>query len=150
MSETFNICQGRLATVNNMKLRPALIELVVSDMAATLAFYRQLGLEIPKTADAEPHVDLELAGGMRLAWDTEDTIRSFDPEWSSPTQGRHRINLAFACESPAEVDAAWAELTDAGYHSHLEPWDAFWGMRYAVVHDPDGRPVDLFAPLLTA
>jgi catechol 2,3-dioxygenase-like lactoylglutathione lyase family enzyme len=30
---------------------------------------------------------------------------------------------------------------------HLEPWDAFWGMRYAVVRDPDGTPVDLFARL---
>src|SRR5580658_979903 len=74
MSETFNLRQGRLATVTIMKLRPALIELVVSDMAATLAFYRRLGLDIPKAADAEPHVDVELDGGMRLAWDTEDTI----------------------------------------------------------------------------
>jgi uncharacterized glyoxalase superfamily protein PhnB len=55
--------------------------------------------------------------------------------------------LAFACDSPAEVDAAYAELTEAGATAGLEPWDAFWGMRYAVVHDPDGNPVDLFAPL---
>lgn len=130
-----------------MKLRPALIELVVSDMAATLAFYRRLGLEIPETADDEPHVHVELAGGMLLAWDTEDTIRSFDPGWSPPAGGGHRAALAFACESPAEVDSAWRELTDAGYEGHLEPWDAFWGMRWAVVLDPDGRPVDLFAPL---
>ena len=68
-----------------MKLRPALIEMVVSDMATTLAFYRRLGLDIPETANHEPHVDIELAGGMRLAWDTEETIRSFDPEWSPPT-----------------------------------------------------------------
>jgi len=49
--------------------------------------------------------------------------------------------------SPEEVDAAWAEITGAGYRGHLAPWDAFWGMRYAVVHDPDGTPIDLFAPL---
>ncbi|MBF6556145.1 MAG: VOC family protein [Acidimicrobiales bacterium] len=67
------------------------------------------------------------------------------------SQGRRApANLAFACESPAEVDAAWGDLTEAGYHGHLEPWDAFWGMRYAVVHDPDGRPVDLFALLPSA
>ena len=150
MSETFNLAQERLATVTVMNLHPALIELVVSDMATTLAFYRRLGMDIPETADAEPHVDVELPGGMRLAWDTEDTIRSFDPGWSPPTGGGHRANLAFACGSPAEVDAAWTELTEAGYEGHLEPWDAFWGMRYAVVHDPDGRPVDLFAPLPSA
>jgi catechol 2,3-dioxygenase-like lactoylglutathione lyase family enzyme len=133
-----------------MKLRPALLELVVSDMAATLAFYRRLGLEVPAEADHQPHVDVELGDGMRLAWDTEETIRSFDPGWSPPAGGGHRVALAFACDSPADVDAAWAELTGAGYEGHLAPWDAFWGMRYAVVHDPDGTPVDLFAPLPAA
>ena len=130
-----------------MKPRPAVIELVVSDMAATLAFYRRLGLEVPLDADNGPHAEAELGGGLRVAWDTEDTIRSFDPGWSPPTGGGHRMAIAFACDSPVEVDTAWAELTDAGYEGHLPPWDAFWGMRYAVVHDPDGTPVDLFAPL---
>jgi catechol 2,3-dioxygenase-like lactoylglutathione lyase family enzyme len=130
-----------------MKLRPAVIELVVSDMAATLAFYRLLGLDLPAEADREPHVDVVLGDGLRLAFDTEATIRSFDPEWTAPSGGGHRVALAFACDNPAEVDAAWSELTAAGYHGHLAPWDAFWGMRYAVVRDPDGTPVDLFAPL---
>jgi catechol 2,3-dioxygenase-like lactoylglutathione lyase family enzyme len=130
-----------------MKLRPAVIELVVSDMAATLAFYRQLGLDIPPEADGQPHVDADLGGGLRLAFDTEDTIRSFYPAWTAPVAGGHRVGLAFECDSPAEVDAGWKELTAAGYQGILEPWDAFWGMRYAVVHDPDGTPVDLFAPL---
>ena len=129
-----------------MKLRPAIIELVVSNMPATLAFYRRIGVDIPSSADGEPHVDVEM-GGMRLAFDTEDVIRSFDPGWRSPTGGGHRVALGFACETPAEVDEAWEDLTGAGYEGHLPPWDAFWGMRYAVVHDPDGTPVDLFAPL---
>ncbi|MEO9152574.1 MAG: VOC family protein, partial [Lapillicoccus sp.] len=128
-----------------MKLTPAVIELVVTDMPATLAFYRHLGLDLPPDADSEPHVDAEL-GGLRLAFDTIDTILSFDPSWTPPSGG-HRVALAFACESPAEVDAAYAELVTAGATGHLAPWDAFWGMRYAVVHDPDGTPVDLFAPL---
>jgi uncharacterized glyoxalase superfamily protein PhnB len=131
-----------------MNLRPALVELVVSDMAATLAFYRRLGVDIPAEADSAPHAEADL-GGLRIAWDTEDTIRSFDPEWTPPSAGGHRMALAFVCESPEQVDAAWTELTQAGYAGHLAPWDAFWGMRYAIVHDPDGRPVDLFAALPT-
>ncbi len=114
-------------------------------MPATLAFYRRLGVDIPDEADAEPHVGVDL-GGIALAFDTRDTILSFDPSWTPPSGG-HRMALAFAAESPAEVDAAYAELTAAGAEGHLEPWDAFWGMRYAVVHDPDGNPVDLCAPL---
>ena len=128
-----------------MNLRPALVEVVVSNMAATLAFYRRIGVAIPADADDQPHVDVDFGGGLRLAFDTEEVIRSFDPEWSRPEGKGHRVALAFECESPAAVDAAWAELTGAGYEGHLAPWDAFWGMRYAVVHDPDGTPVDLFA-----
>jgi catechol 2,3-dioxygenase-like lactoylglutathione lyase family enzyme len=132
-----------------MNLRPAVIELVVADMATTLAFYRRLGVDIPADADTEPHVGVQF-GGIALAFDTHETIRSFDRAWTPPTGG-HRMALAFAAESPEEVDAAYAELTGpdgpAGAEGHLEPWDAFWGMRYAVVHDPDGNPVDLCAPL---
>lgn len=35
----------------------------------------------------------------------------------------------------------------AGYRGHKEPWDAFWGQRYAIVNDPDGNHISLFAPL---
>ena len=129
-----------------MNLRIAVVEIVVADMATSLAFYRRLGLDIPAEADAAPHVDVQLGGGMRLAFDTEDTIRSFDPKWERPVSGGHSMGLAFECANPAEVDSAYADLTGAGYEGHLAPWDAFWGMRYAVVHDPDGNPVDLFAP----
>ncbi|HET9058476.1 MAG TPA: VOC family protein [Acidimicrobiales bacterium] len=129
-----------------MKLKPALVELVVADMAATLAFYRRLGLEIPAAAGTEDHVDIELAGNMRIAFDTQAVIRSIDPEWRLP-EGGHRVALAFDCGTVEQVDAAWAELTAAGYQGHLAPWDAVWGMRYAVVRDPDGTPVDLFAKL---
>lgn len=129
-----------------MTTRIALVELVVADMAASLAFYRRLGIDVPADADDQPHVDAELPGGMRIAWDTVETIRSFDPDWTPPTGG-HRMALAFACDDPADVDRTHAELVGAGYRSHKDPWDAFWGMRYAVVHDPDGNPVDLFAPL---
>jgi uncharacterized glyoxalase superfamily protein PhnB len=128
-----------------MKLTPAVIEIVVADMAASLAFYRRVGLDIPPEADAEPHVDVDL-GGIHLAFDTRETILSFNTTWTPPSGG-HGMALAFACESPAGVDAAYAELSTGGGTGSMEPWDAFWGMRYAIVHDPDGNPVDLFAPL---
>jgi uncharacterized glyoxalase superfamily protein PhnB len=115
-------------------------------MATALAFYRRLGLEIPADADAAPHVECTVAGGLRLAFDTEETIRSFDPSWTAPSGG-HRIGLAFACDSPADVNATYEMLVDAGSKGHLEPWDAFWGQRYASVLDPDGNVIDLFAPL---
>lgn len=132
-----------------MSLHFAVIELVVADMARSLAFYRQLGLDLPPDADAESHVEAVLPGGLNIAWDTTETIRSFDAGWTPPVGG-HRIGLAFRCDDPTEVDRVYTELTEAGYEGHLPPWDAFWGMRYAVVHDPDGNPVDLFAALPSA
>nr|WP_145909822.1 VOC family protein [Kitasatospora viridis] len=129
-----------------MEPRIDLIGLVVADMAASLAFYRRLGLELAPEADGEPHVEVKLPGGLRLAWDTEETVRSFDPQWSPP-QGGHRVALAFDCGTPAGVDQLYAELTADGHHGHLAPWDAFWGQRYAVLHDPDGNPAELFAGL---
>lgn len=122
-----------------------MIGLVVADMAASLGFYRRLGIEPPAAADGEPHCEVALPGGLRLAWDTVETVRSFDPGWSPATGSR--VAPAFDCGSPAGVDAVWGELTEAGYEGHLKPWDAFWGQRYAVVHDPDGNVVDLFAAL---
>ena len=122
------------------------IGVVVSDMAASLAFYRRLGLDIPPDSDAAPHVEATVAGGLRIAFDTEETIRSFDESWTAPSGGR-RVGLAFACDSPSDVDATYAALLASGTKGHLAPWDAFWGQRYAIVVDPDGNHIDLFAPL---
>ena len=120
--------------------------LVVADMAASLAFYRKLGLPIPDGAETAPHVEVRLPGGTRLLFDTVESVRGFDPAWE-PATGGARMSIAFACAEPSDVDAIHADLVAAGYHSYLEPFDAFWGQRYATLLDPDGNPVDLFAPL---
>jgi catechol 2,3-dioxygenase-like lactoylglutathione lyase family enzyme len=129
-----------------MTVRFDLIGLVVADLAASLAFYRRLGLALPTDADDAPHVEVALPGGLRLAFDPVETIRGFDPSWQAPA-GSSRIALAFAVDLPEEVDALHDGLVAAGHPSHLEPFDAPWGQRYATVLDPDGNGVDLFAPL---
>ena len=129
-----------------MAPRLDVVGLVVKDMAASLAFYRRLGFTFADGADAEGHVETGLPGGLRLVLDTTEIIHSFDPGWTSPS-GDHRMALAFACDSPAEVDALYRDLVAAGYDGHLEPWDAFWGQRYATIHDPDGNAIELFADL---
>ncbi len=59
----------------------------------------------------------------------------------------HAIALAFCCATPAEVDELFAQLVAAGAPAKKQPWDAFWGQRYASVLDPDGNQVDLFCEL---
>ena len=124
------------------------IGVIVSDLERAVDFYRRLGLEFPPDPDPEGHghVEAELPGGLRLMLDTEETIRSFAPEWTPPAGGP-RTALAFLCDSPEDVDRLYRELVDTGAKGHKEPWDAFWGQRYAEVKDPDGNLVDLFARL---
>jgi catechol 2,3-dioxygenase-like lactoylglutathione lyase family enzyme len=118
------------------------IGIVSSDLARTRAFYRLLGIEL---AEGDDHVEATMPNGLRLMVDTEDVIRSFDADWSRATG--NQVALAFACDSPAEVDELYTQVVAAGFDGHKEPWDAFWGHRYAQLRDPDGVPVDLFAAL---
>jgi catechol 2,3-dioxygenase-like lactoylglutathione lyase family enzyme len=120
------------------------IGIVVSDMAESIRFYRLLGLDVPETPD-EGHVDTSLPNGVRFMLDSEETILSFRPDWKRE-QG-NQLALAFECDSAADVDDVYARMTGAGFHGEKEPWDAFWGQRYAQLQDPNGVPVDLYAPL---
>ena len=120
------------------------IGIVVQDMRRTLDFYCMLGLEFDDGAEDEGHVETVLPGGIRLMFDTLEVVESFTT-YEAPTG--YRMGLAFLCADPAEVDAVHGNLVAAGHRSRIEPFDAFWGQRYATGFDPDDNPVDLFAPL---
>jgi uncharacterized glyoxalase superfamily protein PhnB len=118
--------------------------IVVTDMERSIRFYRLLGLDVPETP-GEGHVETTLASGTRLMLDTEEVIKSFRPEWTRAVG--NQLSLAFECSGPADVDEIYARMVQAGFHGEKEPWDAFWGQRYAQLADPDGVPVDLYAVL---
>jgi catechol 2,3-dioxygenase-like lactoylglutathione lyase family enzyme len=120
------------------------IGIVASDMGASIRFYRALGLDVPETPD-EGHVDTFLPNGVRFMLDTEEVVRSFKADWTRETG--NQIAIAFECASPAEVDEVYARVTGAGFEGEKEPWDAFWGQRYALLRDPDGVEVNLYAAL---
>jgi uncharacterized glyoxalase superfamily protein PhnB len=113
-------------------------------MGDALDFYRNLGLEFTTDVEDQEHVEAAGPGGLRIMFDTEQSVKSFST-WEAPT-GSHRVALAFLCEAPAEVDRLFRELTNSGGRTHLSPFDAPWGQRYATVLDPSGNAVDLFAP----
>ena len=123
------------------------IGIVASDMASSIRFYRLLGLDVPETPD-EGHVDTFLPNGVRFMLDTEEVVRSFKEDWARETG--NQIGIAFECASPAEVDEIYARVTEAGFEGEKEPWDAFWGQRYALLRDPDGVEVNLYAALETS
>ena len=120
------------------------IGIVAADMGESIRFYRLLGLDVPETPD-EGHVDTFLPNGVRFMLDSEETMRSFMDGWQRETG--NQVGIAFECDSPAEVDEIYARVTEAGFHGDKEPWDAFWGQRYAILKDPSGVDVSLCAPL---
>ena len=102
---------------------------------------------MPEPPDDEDHFEAELPNGLRLMFDTEELIKQLDPEWRRP-EGAPRSTLAFKCDDAADVDETYRPAhRSRASPGQTEPYDAFWGQRYANVVDPDGNVVDLFAPL---
>lgn len=131
--------------MRSMGLHLDAIGIVVADIAASAAFYRLVGVPFGEPAADEDHFEAVLPSGLRLMLDSEALARQLNPHWTSPVG--QRIGLAFHCGDPAGVDRAHRAVLNAGFESATDPWDAFWGQRYAQVKDPDGNVVDLFAPL---
>jgi catechol 2,3-dioxygenase-like lactoylglutathione lyase family enzyme len=120
------------------------LNLVVSDMAATVAFYRRLGLTVP---DTDPtfqahHRTAQVEGGIDLDFDSVDFARHWDQGW-----GDGMGVLGFRVDSRDRVDEVYTDLTSAGYRGQQAPYDAFWGARYAIVEDPDGNAVGIMSPM---
>src|SRR5215218_3754423 len=123
----------------------AALGIVSRDIPESCRFYRTLGVDLPEPPQGEDHVEAALPNGLRLMFDTEELMRKLDAGWKRG-EG-HPITLAFECGDASDVDATYARLTEAGFTGATEPYDAFWGQRYANVEDPDGNDVALFAAL---
>ena len=128
-----------------MTPRLDMIGLICDSIPESLKFYRMLGLEVADPEPDEPYVETTLPGGIRISWNDVEMVKQIDPEFEEPMG--QRMGLAFLCDSPVGVDLLYAKILTAGFEGHKEPWDAFWGQRYAQVKDPDGNVVDLFAPI---
>ncbi len=121
------------------------IGIVASNMKNSANFYRLLGLNFPDSVEVEDHIEATTASGLRIMLDSETLMKKLKPNWTKPIG--QRTTLAFVCESPSKVDELYSKIVEAGFEGEKEPWDAFWGQRYASVLDPDGNSVDLFAAL---
>jgi catechol 2,3-dioxygenase-like lactoylglutathione lyase family enzyme len=124
--------------------RPDQINLVVSNMAASVTFYRLLGLNIPDTDPAwqDHHRTAEVNDGLDVDFDSDQFARHWNHGWAGG-----RAVIGFKVEGRERVDELYRELTQAGYRAQQEPYDAFWGARYAVLEDPDGNPVGIMSPV---
>lgn len=122
-----------------------MIGIITKDMEKSIEFYALLGF-IANGSASEEYVELAHED-IRISLNTSKMIAGiygYEPQ----TIG-DKIELAFLCESVANVDEMYQKVSDAGYETFKEPWDAFWGQRYAIIKDPDGNLLSLFANLPT-
>jgi uncharacterized glyoxalase superfamily protein PhnB len=127
-----------------MPIVPDMVGISVASIPRAIAFYRLLGLEFADTAEGEAYVEVK-TNGYRISLNAQSLEKEMIPDWVEP-RGQ-RLGLAFLCDSPKQVDETYAKIVAAGHKSVKEPWDAFWGQRYALVEDPDGAHVSIFCPL---
>ena len=135
------------------RVKPILgqLNLVSADPAASIAFYRRLGVEVAdtaiwRTASGTHHVNAR-SGEVDFEPDSTAFAQVWNEGWRGRDDLKGRIVLGFRVVSREAVDEVYAELTAAAYAVLQAPYDAFWGARYAVVEDPDGIAVGLMSPI---
>jgi catechol 2,3-dioxygenase-like lactoylglutathione lyase family enzyme len=130
------------------------VNLVCGDTAASITFYRRLGVAIPeeriwRTPTGAHHVGAGDWPGQGVTFDLDST--TFAGHWNAAWKGRAdlrgRVVVGFGVATRAEVDDIYRDMTGAGYRGLQPPWDAFWGARYAIIEDPDGIAVGLMSPV---
>ncbi|MCC7000284.1 MAG: VOC family protein [Deltaproteobacteria bacterium] len=127
--------------------RLVLVILAVRDLAAMVAFYRDL-LGATATVEVPVYVELALAGGMRLGLYVDTGFASNTgvlPPATAP-DALTRTELYLGCDG-AGLEAALGRATRLGARvlSALAPRP--WGDEAAYLCDPEGNTVVLARPL---
>lgn len=120
------------------------IGLVSQNCEKSLQFYEKLGLKFESFGDGG-HYEAQTLSGVRIMIDSLELVKSFNPDFEhSKPSG---MGICFKYENASKVNEMYNLLLENGGVCVKSPWDAFWGQRYAMLKDPDGYQIDLFAPL---
>ncbi|MEO8827749.1 DUF664 domain-containing protein [Lapillicoccus sp.] len=126
---------------------PSHVNLVVTDIARSVEFYRLLGWDVD--ADTGPHATVRFpsqAAGLMVDLDQQEFARDWNRGAPPSVTGGSAV-VVMRVPDRAEVDESHNRLVDGGYASRQLPYDAFWGARFAVVADPDGYQIGLMSPV---
>ncbi|NLX08114.1 MAG: glyoxalase [Chloroflexi bacterium] len=133
-----------------MKSQIALVTIITDNAPAMFRFYRDvLGFRpLAEINENDPgYAEFEHAG-VRFALCTRGIMRNAtgDTSYDQPPQGQ-RIELAFPCDSPEQVDQDYDRLVSLGATPIRAPENLPWNQRAAFFADPDGNIHELFADL---
>lgn len=124
----------------------ALITIVTDDVPRLVAFYRDvLGFAVKDDSGlyVEFHHD-----GVRFAVCARSVLRDATghASYAEAPRGQH-FELAFPCDSPAEVDRIYTQAIAQGATPIHAPANMPWQQRTAMFADPDGNIHEFFADL---
>lgn len=130
-----------------MSTRFGQVNLLVADMAAAVDFYRLLELDVPEpfewpAGSGAQHVEIHSDGDCHLALDNHPHAEIWNNRFN-PDRGEGNAVVGLLVDARDDVDRLYCVVKDAGHPVGQEPYDAFWGSRYAIVIDPDGNQVGL-------
>ncbi|OFI46792.1 hypothetical protein BG262_03065 [Floricoccus penangensis] len=122
-----------------MKL--GMVEIITDDIKESLKFYELLGFSI-LLRDTEYCIFLNNKG-VKLSLSTPSYHESI--YGSIPMSSGSKIDLAFLCDSAQDVDDLCHKLTNAGIKIFQQPVTNKLGERFAMVEDPDGNLLRIYA-----
>lgn len=119
-------------------------QLVVDEAERAVRFYRTAFGADELVRNHAPdgrimHCELLMFGGRLLVIDDFDEDAASSPARLGGTTVRLHLYVP-------DVDEVYRAALDAGASSLMEPTDAFWGDRYAIVRDPFGHQWSLATP----
>lgn len=126
------------------------LNLICNDMEATISFYRLLGLDIPdnsvwRTETGPHHVEVKMPNGFELAFDSNALAAVYNSGSMQHTNSGTRNVISFRVQSSNKVDSICEKLKNLGHPVSQEPYNTFWGSRYAIIEDPDGNLIGIMS-----
>jgi predicted lactoylglutathione lyase len=120
----------------------AQVNFVVTDLARAKEFWALLGWQ---STPRHPHAAvLSFPNGMNVVLHEPEFARLWDPAYAGPNAGSTVVDVNLS--SRDAVDETHARVVEAGHTSSVDPWDTFFGARYAIVCDQDGHRIGLKSP----
>jgi PhnB protein len=130
--------------------QPIVPYLTVKGAAAAIAFYQDAFKASENTRmpaqDGKRllHASLSINGGTLMLSD------EFPEQGGPPAPSAERPSsaaVAMTLATPGEVDSTYQRALQRGAEKIMDPSDAFWGDRFAMLRDPFGYRWMLSAPL---
>ena len=131
-----------------MKPQIALITILTDFVPGMLKFYRDvLGFNVKN--DLGEYVELENDGVRFAICDRDVMLKATNHEDYMRGANGQAFELAFGCDSPAEVDTFYEKLLAGGAKPVQAPSTMPWGQRTAFFEDPEGYIHEIFSELPT-